>query len=595
MADSPQAGIPVRPELDSGQKRNRPERSNATVRASIACVPCRSRHTKCDGLLPHCTRCQEQGQKCYYVSSRRGIRDAKKRNMMRDEVPMTDQDDTAESTPSPNLSGFHSPLYNQSRSLDLYYANFHVAHSWAPPKPILELFLKEKPNDVRFLEATIMYIASRYSMVDTSSLRGRAFEMLHEQLPPTLWNVQALLSLSIASFGEQDNFYRCLFIQARELAQLGGLQPKAYADQQEGLVLAESCRRTYWGLYVHEMLLDMRDNSVQPSLYSAKLNEDTELPCEERNYKTGAIPTPVTLAEHDRLGASYDPSSWACLVDLVRIHDRRVAQFLGGCRWETSSDALEDTNQSIVSWRNKLKASKMEYVDEDGTVDMILYSALVISYGLQIRMHLHFENVRRATNTEHSNPYILRLHDSVAEKFDPSLPPVLHAPLRLVSVLNHFMAEKLSPSCVPELDQAAMLLKAKSCHKSKVDFFSSVLRKSSEYWSRSKMTLNYLEHAPMGAENGTLHAAQSRTMTAKVGVVTNIVPQADNPYWIMPSVFGYYPELTPQSAMHWPEQSFSGSPMLYAMPTTTAESFQSPAAEAGSSGEQSSRVKAETQ
>ncbi|KAG8674789.1 hypothetical protein FPOAC1_000761 [Fusarium poae] len=578
MADSPKAGIPVRAELDSGQKRNRPERSNATVRASIACVPCRTRHTKCDGFMPHCTRCKEEGQKCHYVSSRRGIRDAKKRNMMRDEVQMADQDDTTESTPSPNLSDFHNPLHNQNRLLDLYYANFHVAHSWAPPKPILELFLKEKPNDVRFLEATIMYIASQYSMVDSSSLRERAFEMSHERLPPTLWNVQALLSLSIASFGEQDSLYRCLFIQARELAQLGGLQPKAYVDQQEGLVLAESCRRTYWGLYVHGMLLGMRDPLVHPSLYSVKLNDDTELPCEEWNYKAGTIPIPVTLAEHDRLGASYDPSSWACLVDLVRIHDCCVAQFLGGCRWETSPDALEDANQNIVSWRNKLKASKMEYVDEDGTVDMILYSALVISYGLQIRMHLHFENVRRAADTEHLNPYIPRLHDSVAEKLDHSLPPLLHAPLRLVSVLNHFMAEKISPSCIPQLDQAAMLLNAKSCHKSKVDFFSSVLGKSSEYWSRSKITLDYLEHTPMGAEN-----------------VTNTVLQADSPHWIMPSVFGYCPELTAQSAMHWPEQSFSGSPMSYAMSVTTAESFQSLTAEAGSPEEQSPRVKAETQ
>jgi hypothetical protein len=198
MADSPKAGIPVRAELDSGQKRNRPERSNATVRASIACVPCRTRHTKCDGFMPHCTRCKEEGQKCHYVSSRRGIRDAKKRNMMRDEVQMADQDDTTESTPSPNLSDFHNPLHNQNRLLDLYYANFHVAHSWAPPKPILELFLKEKPNDVRFLEATIMYIASQYSMVDSSSLRERAFEMSCPY--PLLHLVSRTASIAVCSY-----------------------------------------------------------------------------------------------------------------------------------------------------------------------------------------------------------------------------------------------------------------------------------------------------------------------------------------------------------------------------------------------------------
>jgi hypothetical protein len=82
----------------------------------------------------------------------------------------------------------------------------------------------------------------------------------------------------------------------------------------------------------------------------------------------------VSLAEYDRLGASRDQSSWASLIDLVRIYDRCVARFLHGC--ETSSDALEDANQLIDSWRNALKGPKMEHVGEDGTVDMILYSAV---------------------------------------------------------------------------------------------------------------------------------------------------------------------------------------------------------------------------
>ncbi|RGP73251.1 c6 transcription factor [Fusarium sporotrichioides] len=272
MANSPQDDISVRAKLDSGQKRNRPERSNAKVRASIACIPCR-----------------KEGKLCYYVGSRRGIRDPKKRNMIRDEVPMTDQDDTTESTPSPNLSSSDNPFLSQDRYLSLYYANFHVAHSWVLPRRMLEPLLQANPNDMRFLEVTIAYIASRYSKVDSSSLWDRVYEMSRERLLPTLWNVQALLSLSIALFGEQNGFHRNLFWWACQLAlNGGGLQPEACADQQKRLFMAESCRRTYWGLYVHEMLLGMREDPMHSSLCPTKSTAGTELPCEEWQYETGA-------------------------------------------------------------------------------------------------------------------------------------------------------------------------------------------------------------------------------------------------------------------------------------------------------------------
>ncbi|ESU05947.1 hypothetical protein FGSG_00725 [Fusarium graminearum PH-1] len=596
MADSSQDDISGRAELDSGQKRNRPERSNAKVRASIACVPCRSKHTKCDGFIPSCTRCKEEGKRCHYVSSRRGIRDPKKRNMIRDEVSMTDQDDTTESTPSPNLSSLHHPLRN---ALDLYYANFHLAHSWAPPKRILERLLEEGLNDMQFLEATIAYIASRYSLVDTVSLWERVYKMSHEELTPTLWNVQALLSLSIASFSERDNFYPSLFNRARGLALVLDLRPKAYADQRDGPYIAESCRRTYWGLFVHEMLLSMRDDPMHSSLCPPKSTGSIEIPCEEWEYESGKFPAQVPLAEYGHLGASCGQSSWACFVNLIRIYDRCVAQFLHTSPWDTSFSALEDASQRIDRWRNTIEGSKMEWVDEDGTVDMILYSALIVSYDLQIRMQRHFYDIQKFANGEHPNPYIPRLHEGVPVEFDPSLSSILQAaPLRLVSLFNHVLPKKISPSCIPCLDRAARLLNEQSYYRHKVDFFSSILRKAGEHWSMSKRISEYLEQTPTGADNGTSHATQLPTLTANTSAVAYAVPQADNPHGI-PSTTGYWSGVTPQSVrdmlhfMDWPEQSFGGSSMPYVLPTTTAESFQSLDVDAGSSGEQSPHVKTE--
>lgn len=50
---------------------------------SSACVPCRSRHLKCDGLAPTCSRCQTTDTNCYYIQSRRGLRPQKADNAPR--------------------------------------------------------------------------------------------------------------------------------------------------------------------------------------------------------------------------------------------------------------------------------------------------------------------------------------------------------------------------------------------------------------------------------------------------------------------------------------------------------------------------------
>ncbi|KAI1118340.1 hypothetical protein F5Y14DRAFT_400056 [Nemania sp. NC0429] len=46
--------------------------SAAKSRVSIACLPCRNRHVRCDAQQPVCVRCSSDGRKCEYVKSRRG-------------------------------------------------------------------------------------------------------------------------------------------------------------------------------------------------------------------------------------------------------------------------------------------------------------------------------------------------------------------------------------------------------------------------------------------------------------------------------------------------------------------------------------------
>ena len=48
-----------------------PQKTRAT-RSSLACLSCRSRHLKCDGKRPVCSRCTESDRQCHYARSRRG-------------------------------------------------------------------------------------------------------------------------------------------------------------------------------------------------------------------------------------------------------------------------------------------------------------------------------------------------------------------------------------------------------------------------------------------------------------------------------------------------------------------------------------------
>ncbi|KAK5994006.1 C6 finger domain transcription factor iacK [Cladobotryum mycophilum] len=47
-------------------------KSGPGSRVSLACLPCRSRHVRCDAKKPQCDRCIAEGKECLYAKSRRG-------------------------------------------------------------------------------------------------------------------------------------------------------------------------------------------------------------------------------------------------------------------------------------------------------------------------------------------------------------------------------------------------------------------------------------------------------------------------------------------------------------------------------------------
>lgn len=58
--------------------QNSQSAAQARTSVAVACVPCRSRHLKCDGGV-RCSRCRADGVECTYIKSRRGWKGKRKK------------------------------------------------------------------------------------------------------------------------------------------------------------------------------------------------------------------------------------------------------------------------------------------------------------------------------------------------------------------------------------------------------------------------------------------------------------------------------------------------------------------------------------
>ncbi|KAF4975863.1 hypothetical protein FZEAL_7404 [Fusarium zealandicum] len=544
MEDPSRSDVSAQSEPKPGQLRAGASRSRARFRTSLACVPCRSKHVKCDGVLPACERCQLDEKACIYAKSRRGIRDPRKRSMMKDEAPTSDQDEASENTPSPNFTGcditvhltrplpagWIDPETRNPRPVkylfDLYYATFHSAHSWLPPKETLGCLVQAKPREFNFIMTMILYIGSMYTdNVDSTSLRDAAYELASKP-PTTVWDVQALLCMCIAAFGEQrsdlcDNWHNTAVKRALEL----GLQHKDFADKEEDPVLAESYRRTYWALYTHGSLRTVREHLQHYQLYSTPAT--TELPCEEWEYQAGEIPIPTTLDEYNRECDSRDFSSWAYLVDLTRICGAYVVPILniGDTALE---EAVDSADHRIQSWLMRLPEWKKELIDPDGAVvDTILYHALGIAHGLRIRIQLRLKGVGIESGVQyvaHSKYPVfctsVLLPPNVTARNIARLPGsmALQASLELVALFKFRLPpEKFSPSCIMGLERAALPLVDAYLHggrlrllEDKISLLVSVLGKSGKFWPKSKSVSKEIDKVMKEPGGGNESPGESR-------------------------------------------------------------------------------------
>ena len=295
-------------------------------RVSLACVPCRSRHAKCDARTPTCSQCRESSRACSYAASRRKRgkagciehhrQSSGKQMQCENESPHL-QRIQGEGSISNDISSVNTSLDDQidpsyaslsddrslgsmfgsddsARYLDIYYQNFHNAHPFVLPQHFLTKRLQTDKRSLLTLLPILEFVGSLYvPSIAKEGLRARAESVLtRDDIPADGFTVQSLLIFAIAQHSCNDyGPARGILDRAIQMALQIDMHLKAFSiENSEGCsVLGESWRRTWWYLYMTDSVFAGIRHCSTFALRDIETSVD--LPCEEALYQSGVRAT----------------------------------------------------------------------------------------------------------------------------------------------------------------------------------------------------------------------------------------------------------------------------------------------------------------
>lgn len=316
----------------------RPDQNKERITVPSACVQCRSKHLKCDGLSP-CTRCSSNSFECVYVRSRRGFKGPRRNGAnatpskansvsgpLDRSCPMINPGATraASNVPSGLATppdhrlqtlprGIDLPLFDigqelvsfepkplppgldlRERCIEAFFYHFYPAHPFILPRDTFFRLRKERPLD--HLEAAVRYVGSFYvPQAPTVALGLEAERTVYSaDCPKDGFRVQALLILTIGLDGYtyQEKALQIL-VDAQDLALEFGMNKREFAfiNGNGSAMLEESWRRTWWEMYIVDGMIA---GVHQKSTFRMKeMPADVGLPCEERDYASGVRSKPT--------------------------------------------------------------------------------------------------------------------------------------------------------------------------------------------------------------------------------------------------------------------------------------------------------------
>lgn len=309
--------------------------SPAVSRASLACVPCRRKHVKCDSKRPVCDRCSAENKTCHFLDSRRGGLTrgalAERLRQLQDQSRSSQSEEIVQSVPSASGSGprhdeavtqavsddgyvsrsgptssttlfdpestsiddllDHAWLPSSDHHIDMYYKHFHRLHPCVLPRKHLDKLLEQQTDypSLGLLLSVMQTIGSLYA----SSGQRRPEQVASRATPGTdsvqdAFFVQCLLLNSIALYwcGEEESSREEMDLAIR-IALSISMQSHTFAlaHGMSSPAREESWRRTWWQLCIVDAYYAAMVHDTSPLMCRSDIT--TELPCEEAEYETG--------------------------------------------------------------------------------------------------------------------------------------------------------------------------------------------------------------------------------------------------------------------------------------------------------------------
>ncbi|KAL3488381.1 hypothetical protein BJX62DRAFT_212023 [Aspergillus germanicus] len=402
-------------------------------RVSLACVPCRSKHLRCDATTPVCTRCRSENLECVYLKSRRGGRRPRQPSTQiatdtlqnshtapglpsQQQLPTpvddpltgpnparstsSDDDQThSERATSVTTVSMHSDNMSDSslseQFFSQYYSYFHAAQPCVLPLWALKQRIATNGRPLQTLVSVVQYIGSVFAKsVISASMKVEAEQAVASigvNGPVTGFDVQALILLSIAIYwaNEPEKALKMLDKSIALALELGmNKRGFAYTHGQKDPMLEECWRRTWWQLYVTDAHI-AGSTSTFP-FRTSSVEMDVDLPCDEEFYESGNIPRVRTLHDYDMREFLDDEdrvfSSYAEFVGLTRSLDLALAA-RKNMTIATAPAVCANTDATVTAWRSLLPPSKRDLVRKDGTFDELLFKANIIIHTYVVDLH----------------------------------------------------------------------------------------------------------------------------------------------------------------------------------------------------------------
>ncbi|KAK2018376.1 hypothetical protein LZ32DRAFT_625157 [Colletotrichum eremochloae] len=434
------------------------------TRSSLACLPCRSRHVKCDGQRPQCKRCVSASTECRYAPSRRGGLDraalAERRKRLAaasNNTPVDSSRSQSHVSIEPTLEIGSRPAGNsfthglcphdginlgndnpdrtisstvpqrQPENIDSdhlvssYYKCFHKFHPFLVPRQHF-VSLCQDPSRQASLRPLIavmrlvgnIYVAREWSIPlkdDMESCFSQA-----NQTCPVMVQCRLLYSVALFWYGHKVEAKQQIGLAVSLALDLEMFQ-QDFAEVHGGgdPVLTESWRRTWWELYIIDAYYAGTLGTM--NFMVVDIEATVDLPCEESEYESGEIPEPKTLEDFDyREFASEDTSfsSFTYLITAVRCAALAISTAPKVASKEHSTQIIQNADSIIEGWSILLPRDRKQVMTKTGEIDELLFQAhLLINVPLS---DLRFNPVEEVSSCareppqETAKPELVNIH-----------------------------------------------------------------------------------------------------------------------------------------------------------------------------------------